>query len=355
MEIKTLDSSLVPAYERFLQGMPNALLYASDRYRRFLKKHTKAQDNYLLALDSHGQVTGAFPAFFLTDPDYGCVMNSLPFFGSNGAVLAPEGDTETRRALLAAMLELCRQKSCISATVITSPFEPDQDFYHRELSAAFLDRRIGQITPLPANGPQVEDTLMAAFDGSARRNIRKAMRSGQEVRQDPQGEHWEFIINTHQESMAAMGGVAKQRSFFELVPQIFEYGRDYRVHLSFLDGQPIGALLTFYFGRTVEYFTPVASPDKRNLQPVALLSYEAMAHGARSGYEHFNWGGTWPSQEGVYRFKKKWGAAEHEYHYHVLVFEGFEPIMELDKDEILRRFPHFYVVPFDALLKYQAA
>jgi len=63
--------------------------------------------------------------------------------------------------------------------------------------------------------------------------------------------------------------------------------------------------LLFYYGKTIEYFTPVFRNEYRSYQPMSLLIYQAMVDGAKAGYERWNWGGTWENQEGVYRFKSK--------------------------------------------------
>ena len=130
---------------------------------------------------------------------------------------------------------------------------------------------------------------------------------------------------------------------------IFTPGSDYNLYLAYYDGKPVAGLLLFYFNKTVEYFTPVIKAEYRNIQPLSLLIYEAMEDSLMQGYRYWNWGGTWVTQDGVYRFKKRWGTQDHPYYYYTRVYN--DSMFRLSKEELLKEYPDFYVVPFDKLLR----
>ncbi len=77
-------------------------------------------------------------------------------------------------------------------------------------------------------------------------------------------------------------------------------------------------------------------------------SFERWRTQPPAGFRRWNWGGTWLAQDGVYRFKRKWGAAKRRV-----------PLLRLSSTTTAcwtpsRRsssasFGHFYVVPFSAL------
>ena len=79
-----------------------------------------------------------------------------------------------------------------------------------------------------------------------------------------------------------------------------------------------------------------------------LVDTEAQALSA--GKTYWNWGGTWRTQEGEYRFKRKWGAEDHSYRYFVWLRD--RSILKRSPTEIVQAYPGFYVVPFDALETY---
>ena len=109
-------------------------------------------------------------------------------------------------------------------------------------------------------------------------------------------------------------------------------------------GEPIAALLVFYFNKTVEYFTPATIHEFRNDQPSALIIHEAMKAAAKDGYKYWNWGGTWESQEGVYDFKKRWGASDHRYEYFIQILD--DKVKEIPIQDLKVAFPNFYLYPY---------
>ena len=112
-------------------------------------------------------------------------------------------------------------------------------------------------------------------------------------------------------------------------------------------GEPVAALLLFYFNQTVEYFTPAIVKAHRSTQALPLTIFVAMKDAIRAGYRNWNWGGTWLSQDGVYDFKKRWGTNEYPYFYYTRLFRS--DIMRRSKTELLEHYPGFFVLPFAAL------
>jgi lipid II:glycine glycyltransferase (peptidoglycan interpeptide bridge formation enzyme) len=137
------------------------------------------------------------------------------------------------------------------------------------------------------------------------------------------------------------------------VPKLFEAGRDWDVYVARVDGTVAAALLLFYFGGTVEYFTPAVEVRFRQLQPLAAVLDRALADAAERGLARWNWGGTWLTQTSLHRFKRKWGAEEAEYRYHTQLND--RSLLEATPEELRERFPHFFVVPFAALRQPSAA
>ena len=152
--------------------------------------------------------------------------------------------------------------------------------------------------------------------------------------------------------MQAIGGLAKSERFFDLLPTVFTPGEDFKLYIADKDGEIAAALLVLYFNRTAEYYTPVIDHLSRPLQPLSLILLQALADAARDGYQTWNWGGTWPGQVGVYRFKRKWAAREESYSYYTQLND--KRLLELSPAEILARYPSFFVIPFSALARAEA-
>lgn len=342
MKIEKLSESNSALYEKFVLDQENSFLYHSNGYRRLLREFLNAQDIYLLALDEQSNIVGVLPSFISTNGHYGTVLNSLPFYGSYGAVLS--ADMKARKKLLSAFEEFALNNNCISSTIITSPFENDLALYEKDFTYHLRDYRIGQLTPL-----DMHEELYHLIEPTARRNIKKATRSGVSVSWENGQEDIDYLATTHIENMQLIGGRTKPKSFFKLIDKYFNYGVDYRIYTARIGIKPVSSLLLFYYKNCVEYFTPVIGNSYRSLQPLSLILYQAMRDAAEEGYRWWNWGGTWPSQVGVYKFKKKWGARDYLYHYFIRI--GNSAIKTIPSEKLLDEYPYFYVVPFGWLLE----
>jgi len=347
MKIDILDKKYEEKYEDFLLRSEKSLFFVSNKYRLFLKELLKAKDCYFLAVDDNDNITGALPAFLKENEKHGNVLNSLPFYGSNGGIIEYENNVEVKKTLLNALYDYAKENNCVSTTIITSPFEDNPDFYEENALYNYKDSRIGQLTPLPEVSDNIGDDLFKMFDGTKRTDIRKAIKHNLQVNSEYSRDSLEFLMNTHKENMLSINGTPKTEEFFEFIPSYFEYEKDYKIYTAFLSENPISTMLVFYYNKTAEYFCPAVVEEYRTYQGLSLLIFEAMKDAVKKDCKWWNWGGTWSSQCGVYDFKKKWGTQDFPYYYYVRVFD--EKIKTLSKKTLLKEYPNFYVLPFSAL------
>lgn len=338
IKVERLRPEWDEAIDKYLLRHQGSLIYYCSKYRNFVKELLGCEDEYLVAFDG-GEIRALLPLMF-TETDQGRVYNSLPYYGSNGGVIADNEEAESR--LIEVYNEIATQPATISATIISNPFIAQDG--GEAIRHNYSDYRIGQFTNISFR-ENPSDEIMARLDSSTRRNIRKAAREGISVEVDHAA--LDRLCEMHQANIAALGGLYKSNSFFDLIPQHFTPGDDFDIYVARKDGQLIAGLLLFYFNRTVEYITPAIDHEYRSLQPLSLILMTAMTQAARHGFTSWNWGGTWVSQTGVYRFKKKWGAEERNYRYYTQLNDV--SILEQSQTEILNQFPGFYIAPFSAL------
>lgn len=337
MRVAQLDAGLSEAYGQFLLRRPTSLLYQGAAYQELLVSLLGAEQRSLVALDN-GAIRGALPLLARQGP-HGRVYNSLPYYGSNGGVIAD--DAAAAKLLLSTFNEIASGTDTASATLVANPLE---EVDYTGLAHDLSDFRIGQLTPIE-HREQHAERLMDAFHSKTRNMLRKGQKLGVEVARDEGA--LEFVAAVHRENMAEIGGRAKSARFFELVPKHFRPGSEFRVYLAKLDGAPVAGLLAFYFNRTVEYYTPVVRKQHRDTQALSLVIFTAMCEASREGYAWWNWGGTWASQDGVYRFKKRWGTIDKRYAYYTRLRNP--ALRQLEARRLLEAYPDFYVLPFSAL------
>lgn len=334
MQVSLLNATLTSQYNEFLNHCNNAMVYYSLSFKRLLEDTLQCNSHYLVALNQD-KICGILP-LMLRGGRYGEILNSLPFYGSNGGILAD--NDEARDCLLEAYNEYC--KNFASATYITNPFLEDSAIAipKESLPYDFVDSRIGQIaTLLP------EEELLKSFAPSARRNIAKAIRNGISIKLS---QDFEFLYQTHFQNITSINGIPKPKYFFESLLKCCD-NKEYKLYVAEFQGETIAGLLCFYYGNVVEYYTPALLGEYRTLQALPLIVFRAMNEAYNNGYKWWNFGGTWALQDGVYRFKSKFGACDRLYHYYTLL--NNKDILNSTKEELLVEYPYFYVLPFKCL------
>jgi hypothetical protein len=330
VEVRAWTAGDEPEVERFVAGHAEGLVYYMPAFCRYLLAVAGGECRSRLAFEN-GRLTGVLPALVKEGP-YGPVLNSLPFFGSYGGVLADGPEAEA--ALRAEYDRLAA--ACTAAVWVSHPFTEVTPPAH-----TLTDERIAQWTPLVQGDPGT----LAVVEPSARRNVQRARAEGVTVREAP--EALAFLEATHRENMAAIGGRAKPEAFFSALGGAMTSGRDWRLYLAERSSEPLAALLTFEAVRTVEYVMPAVRESARPLQPTAAVLAHAMADAAARGFTRWNWGGTWLTQDGVYRFKKKWGAEERRYRYFITLND--RSLLACTAEDLSAAYPWYFTVPFGAL------
>lgn len=346
--LKIEEISQIDEYKNLLAKDSTALLYQSLEYMSLLSTHLNARF-VVLGCWQNNKLIAALPYMYKAT-EKGTVVNSNPYYGSNGSfVIDPTLDRlikdQAINMLAAYVLHKCKEMRAVSYTYISNPFDQNSN-YSDIFETNLIDSRLGQITTLPTYSDFIDEQLFKTYDDPRPRNIKKAIKSGVRVTTETSLESLNFLFDTHHENISAIGGLAKKASFFYEIQSVFNRSQ-YKIWIARYDGKMIAGLLCFYFNKTVEYFTPATVSDYRSLQPSALIIHEAMKNASQNKYEYWNWGGTWHSQGGVYDFKKKWGAQDYPYRYYTHVFD--ERVLSLSKEELLSYFYGFYVVPFFAL------
>lgn len=349
IEVRPLGPAERDAYQAAVRSTAEAWIYGTLEYRDLLRGMVQGDDRYLVAIDERGAVLGGMPVFEISAPGAGVVLNSLPWYGSHGGcVLKGERSDEVRRALLTAYRDRVIALDPLSATIVLTPAEqPALETYKAILNPVAEDNRVSQVTPLPVDGPDLDERLQAVFSRKTRNLVRKSVKQRFALVTADEEATWRFLHATHDANLRAIGGKAKPWSHF--VGLRDRLPREWRsVSVATLDGVPVAALLLLFFQRTVEYVTPVVVEHYRPQQPLTFLIYMAMLDAVRRGFTSWNWGGTWRSQTSLYHFKNGFGAADSPYTYLVNSSDRGARLRGL-RQQLDTLFPFYYVYPYDQL------
>lgn len=323
---------------RLLELEGNELVQYSASYLEFLRASLPGASIEVLEHRTGGELDGILPVVILRHAEYGTVINSLPFFGSHGGPFAAKSSAVIRTALLRALIDLAEGLDAASSTLIENPFHPLND---EEIAASrhtVTDDRIGQFTAIQAGGV-VEAALLETFHVKTRNSVRKGLKLSLAVERREDEASWRWMQGVHAKSITSMGGLPKSMAVFNSLRHSF--GSDASLHLGSIDGQTVCGLVSIRYRNTMEYFTPVVVEKWKETQALSALIFRRMTEAAREGCTLWNWGGTWRSQEGVYRFKSRWGAVDRPYRY--LNWVRKPEILSVPVLTLQQAFPYFYI------------
>ena len=326
---------------RFLEVEGNELVHYSESYLEFLRVCLPDASIEVLEHRTDGELDGILPVAILRHPEYGTVINSLPFFGSHGGPLAADSSSGIRPALLRDLINLAEGLDAASSTLIENPFHPMNDEELAVSRHTVTDDRISQLTVLPA-GSDVEAALFNTFHMKTRNAVRKGLKLNLAVERQEDEASWLWMQGVHDKSITSMGGLPKSMAVFEALRRTF--GSNVSLHIGSVAGQPVCGLVSIRYRNTVEYFTPVVEEKWKESQALSALIFRRMTEVAREGCTLWNWGGTWKSQEGVYRFKSRWGAFDRPYRY--LNWIRKPEILSVPFLKLQQAFPYFYIYKY---------
>ena len=336
--IKDLEPNRENEWDDFVLKHQHGLVYYGLQFRNFLKMITGGIPKYRIALQDD-KIRGVLPVFE-KDGKYGKVINSLPFFGTYGEPLAIS--TQIEELLKEDWNQISSSEGVASATLIQNPRKASSSNVIPVSDE--IDQRISQFTNL-SNENYVERTILSKIDSSARRNINKAIRN--DIKVVVEAEAIKFLEDIHIENMMAINGVPKPSIYFNAIIENFEFQKDWKLYVAYKGNKRLAAVLVLYGGTVVEYLTPAITQEGRETQATALILLTAMEDAIFRGMKFWNWGGTWQDQDGVFRFKKKWGAESNNYFYFTKIKN--KDLYKVSIEEIKSLYPYFYVLPFGAI------
>ena len=113
---KIVDNIDTPQYEKFLNCHTNSTFYHSKKHLDFLEKILACKSKFIIIKDKN-EMKGVLP-FFLKKTKYGSVVNSLPFFGSYGGLIAK--DDKIIKQLLEKLNKFNEDNKVISSVIISN-------------------------------------------------------------------------------------------------------------------------------------------------------------------------------------------------------------------------------------------
>lgn len=344
--IELLNEENKLKYDAFIRNHPARSLFNSLKFKLFLEK-TIPNSNAIYILGMENGIPQLIFPIFLVRGKYGTVANSLPFFGSHGGPIHSEECPEHLYNMVFEYYEkICETNNVVTSTLI-EPYQWQAKIDFKHLGFSIVDQRIGQVSELPnIEQGSFETDLYQMMHSKTRNLVRKALKKSFDIQVDNTKQSMNALYALHNLNMSKIGGMAKPKYVFENILSCLIPGEDFDIFVAKREQNIAAMLLLLYEGKTVEYFTPVIADEHRSDQPLSAIIFAAMKCASKNDFKNWNWGGTWLSQDGVYRFKSRWGAKDKRYNYWLKNHNESADIINQDPVTLVNEYPFFYTRPF---------
>jgi len=316
--VEKLASASGAEWDAYVDAHPRGNLYHRYVWRSVAERAYRMKTPFLVARDRpHGAIRGVLPLFVVGSLGRRYVTTSL--FGGYGAIVA---DSEAARCAL--LDEACLVTRDVGARhlkikAIEEPVCPP--------GLRSFER--GAVATLSLEGG--EDSLWKRFRDKARNAVRKAQKSGLELRVGPRElPHFYDVLagNYHRKGTPIYGYAVMESLSVEL--------RDgAEVVTLWQDGTVISGALVIYDKGTV--YVPFCSSraDAFRLNPNNLIYWEIMRRACARGMKTLDFGRS-PLGSGSLAFKLHWGAHTTPQPYFVYTARGSPPTLDVDAPAVQR-------------------
>ena len=329
--------------DELLSERPGArpFMHYTSAWARVLADTLGDQSAYVGAEDSSGELAGFIPAF-LHRNDVGNHLSSLPIHNGFGGVFpACDCDEEALYGvLLGAAAELAAQENCVSATLVSHPLADRPALYKKYFQARFVFDRFTQTIDI---SPGFE------YNQKKRNQLARIKEFGVDLKIHSvlEGEELEAFHRGQAASKTARGLNPKPLALFRAVNR--HAGDMPRYVTAHYEGKTIAGLLLFFFGGVAEYYESWFDAACAHLHPISLCVDAGLQAAIREGMSLWNWEASPKRGDGVYEFKRKWSSVDTDYHFYTRTFASLERWRSMGREELARRYPWYFVMPYDAL------
>ncbi len=330
---RTVDTE---EWNRLIVSCPGGSLFQSTYWARFMEEYLGVPGYFMSAFDGTGQTVGCL-LFFNEPPGYRRLFFerplsdiSLPFLRwalptltwLHGP-LVKSSDPRDRRTVCERMLaEVNEFGSNLGAVGVAPSPAPIHGVSGNEFKEVYTDLGFLQkqwatfLVDLTAE----EEVLWGRLDRSARKAIRKTEREGVQVERIGTLEELEQYYVQAVPYWRSRGARVFSFRNYSAMWQALRPGEALEVFVARRGLEMLGGLGVWVYNGVVREFGVVRAREfaSENLHPGDLIKWEIMRWGHRMGYRTYDLAGvspdpSTPKEEGIYRFKKKWGGEQVSY------------------------------------------
>ena len=291
--IKCLESGDEVRWDDFAKDAPQTTFFHRAAWRGIIEQGLGHRCHYLYA-QRNGIITGILPLAEIRSRLFGHALISTPFC-VYGGVVASDPDSAAQLTKAASLL----------ADELHVDYLELRDRDLRQTSWPVKDLYVGFRKPIDPD----HDKNLKAIPRKQRAMVRKGIAADLQAHHG--GDIDEFY-RVYAESVRNLGTPVLSRNHYMRLQQTF--GEDCEITMVTHQGQPVAAVMSFYFRDEVHPYYGGSVARGRDLAANDFMYWSVMQRAAERGARIFDFGRS-KQDSGSYHFKKHWGFEPQPLHY----------------------------------------
>ncbi len=299
MNVGLLEPGEEAKWEAFVSSRPQATIYHSLAWRNVTVEGLGHTPKYLRATSAAGEITGVLP-LFVVGGLWGRRLVSVPMRDRAGVLADDDASTG---ALVSRAVALRTELRCDYLELKQFGTLP------ADVVAAHRLQRVEHWVTTRIDLTVGRDRLWTALDRDAVRwAINKARRSGVRVVEDSSPEGIERFYELFSRTRTRMGIPPFPPGLFRAIHRHIIMAGKGNLVLATVGDEAVNAMVSFFSGTSFlpAYAAPQRSVDKR-FYPSESVFWHTIEWAVANGFTTYDFGADSPRQEGLLRFKRKWG------------------------------------------------
>lgn len=299
--LQSIDWLTLDEWQEFVEGQPDSSIFHHRKWLELLHEHYGFKIRIPSIVDNE-KVRVAIP-----------LLQTLSLRGRKKLISLPFTDylpvlANDPQAATALCMAIANDLGSQYAAVIVRGGEPVADC---KTSSRHVRHDLRTDAPL--------EQIEAAFASTIRRNLLKAERLKLEFTQRTDAAAIDIFYRLHVLTRKKLGIPVQSKTYFRnLHRELISSGSGF-VGVVTKDHVPIAAVVLLGYHGRLTYKYAASDPAALQYRPNDWLVYNSIRFAVEAGFRVFDFGITDKQQDGLRRFKSKWGATEYDVSYsHIL-------------------------------------
>ncbi len=301
MRTAFIEASDFGRWDAFVDGHARGAVYHLSCWKDVLERSFGHIRGRIIAVWDGDQVVAGLPVYLVKSLVTGRRLVSAPFALVCDPLITHTTDMD---AILEALMDLYRSSRCAYFELRAAAPQPLLP------RAGFGCSKLYRTHNLHLDRPP--EQLAASFHKNAARSLRRALKSGIELKHGRDKDDLAVFYRMLMDSRKRMGLPTIPRRYFEALWDVFRPRGQLDLLLAVVDGVPAAGKLLLKQGDTVFFEYGCDVLQYRRLRVNHFLEWKAIEQSREEGYRNYNFGRTSIHNRGLLQYKRRWGTDESE-------------------------------------------